>query len=274
MTTHVLRENVLTKNGYDVHYYVAGPPDGELIVFLHPAFADHHTFEKQVEFFAERYRVLAPDMVGHGRSQVRSGRVTIDETLEEVCGAVVAVAAEDGGIAAPCAEAFGDPHGRDGLEWSESPSSPATAIRDGPSGRPEIQVLANERRRSIGRWTAEARDRTAAVAILTSVNTDVMLSMEFEWDSEKEAANLVKHGISFAAAARVLESGTTFEFQSDRSGEPRWVAIGTHPVTKKVVAVVYTMRGGRYRIISARKARENEEKDYQEHIGRGTREGR
>ena len=69
---------------------------------------------------------------------------------------------------------------------------------------------------------------------------------EFEWDRAKEAANVAKHGISFVAAARVLESGTTFEFQSDRGGEPRWVAIGIHPTTEKIVAVVYTMREGRY----------------------------
>jgi uncharacterized protein (DUF4415 family)/uncharacterized DUF497 family protein len=57
--------------------------------------------------------------------------------------------------------------------------------------------------------------------------------MEVEWNPEKEARSLVKHGISFAAVARVLESGTTIEFQPDRSGEPRWVAIGTHPATQK-----------------------------------------
>jgi uncharacterized DUF497 family protein len=61
--------------------------------------------------------------------------------------------------------------------------------------------------------------------------------MEVEWDPAKEAANLAKHGISFVAAARVLESGTTFEFQSDRGSEPRWVAIGIHPAIPKIVAV-------------------------------------
>jgi 3-oxoadipate enol-lactonase len=79
-----LEEKVLSKNGYDVYYYVAGPPDRELIVFLHPAFGDHHAFDRQLGAVADRYRVLALDMVGHGRSQVRKGRVTIDATLEHV----------------------------------------------------------------------------------------------------------------------------------------------------------------------------------------------
>ena len=90
--------------------------------------------------------------------------------------------------------------------------------------------------------------------------------MEFEWDATKEAANLAKHGISFVAAARVLDSATVVEFQSSRAGESRWVAIGMHPTTHKVVAVVYTMREDRYRIISARMARRDEEEQYQKHI--------
>jgi 3-oxoadipate enol-lactonase len=80
----LIEERMLARNGCDVHYYVAGPPDGELIVFLHPAFGDHHAFDRQIDAFADRYRVLALDMVGHGRSQVRKGRVTIDATLEHV----------------------------------------------------------------------------------------------------------------------------------------------------------------------------------------------
>jgi hypothetical protein len=92
--------------------------------------------------------------------------------------------------------------------------------------------------------------------------------MEFEWDPAKGAENLEKHGISFVAAARTLESGMTFEFQSDRGGESRRVAIGTHPATQKVIAIVFTMREGRYRIISARRAREHEEEKYRTLVGR------
>lgn len=65
---------------------------------------------------------------------------------------------------------------------------------------------------------------------------------------------------------RVLESGATLELQSDRGGEPRWIAIGMHPTTGKVVAVVYAMREARYRIISARRARKHEEQEYRTRI--------
>jgi uncharacterized DUF497 family protein len=86
--------------------------------------------------------------------------------------------------------------------------------------------------------------------------------MDYEWDSGKEAANLAKHGISFVAAARVLESGSTLELPSVRGGEARWVAIGAHPTTGKLIAVVYTAREDRFRIISARRARKDEEEEY------------
>jgi uncharacterized DUF497 family protein len=45
--------------------------------------------------------------------------------------------------------------------------------------------------------------------------------MDFEWDSAKEESNLRKHGISFVAAALVLESQRVVIFPSDRPGERR-----------------------------------------------------
>jgi uncharacterized protein len=86
--------------------------------------------------------------------------------------------------------------------------------------------------------------------------------MEFEWDAAKEAQNLAKHGISFVVGARVLSSGDAYEFESNRSNEPRWVAIGGHPDTGRVIAVVYAKRGDIRRIISVRRARQDEEEAY------------
>jgi 3-oxoadipate enol-lactonase len=84
MNSNGLEEKTLRKNGYDIHYYLKGHPESELIVFLHPAFGDHNCFYKQVDFFAKRYRVLTLDMVGHGQSQVQKSNVTVDVTAEHV----------------------------------------------------------------------------------------------------------------------------------------------------------------------------------------------
>jgi uncharacterized DUF497 family protein len=82
---------------------------------------------------------------------------------------------------------------------------------------------------------------------------------EFEWDPDKSEANLGKHGIDFAGAARVFD-GPVLEERSDRGDEERWKAVGL--VEDREIAVIYTLREGRCRIISARRARRNERRAY------------
>jgi uncharacterized protein len=78
---------------------------------------------------------------------------------------------------------------------------------------------------------------------------------EFEWDAAKAESNLVKHGVSFEAARCVFDDVFAYElFDFDSTqGEVRCVV---------VLRVVYTERGDRIRIISARKATTNEEEEY------------
>lgn len=83
--------------------------------------------------------------------------------------------------------------------------------------------------------------------------------LEFEWDERKCLSNLAKHGIDFQDAARVFD-GPALEIASNRDGEERRLAVGM--VEEREVAVVYTVREGRYRIISARRARRYERRAY------------
>lgn len=89
-----------------------------------------------------------------------------------------------------------------------------------------------------------------------------MLEIEFEWDTNKEVGNISKHGISFVAAARIFLT-KHYEARSDRDGEIRYLVVGE--LEGRVLAVVYTKRSGKYRIISARRARKNEETTYRKH---------
>lgn len=82
---------------------------------------------------------------------------------------------------------------------------------------------------------------------------------EFEWDEEKNEVNAAKHGIDFDEAAEVFY-GFIVVRRSDRNDEKRWNAIGIS--SEKLIAVTFTMRGANIRIISARRARKNEERDY------------
>ena len=85
---------------------------------------------------------------------------------------------------------------------------------------------------------------------------------EFEWDAEKAASNLRKHSVAFADARRVFDDAfAVHEFDSDVGyGEQRMIAVGM--VNGVLLTVVYTERGERTRLISARKATKHEQLDY------------
>jgi hypothetical protein len=89
-----------------------------------------------------------------------------------------------------------------------------------------------------------------------------MADLSFEWDEEKNAANIKNHGIDFLDAALIFES-PTLEAIDDRAdyGEVRYIAFGLSGET--VLQVVYTWRGKNIiRIISARKANRDDTEKY------------
>jgi uncharacterized DUF497 family protein len=87
--------------------------------------------------------------------------------------------------------------------------------------------------------------------------------MDFEWDEAKNRRNLAKHGISFEEAARVLAVPRLREVDDRRTyGETRFRAYGM--VEGRLLCVVYTLRGDRVRIISARRASRVERRTYRQ----------
>ena len=86
----------------------------------------------------------------------------------------------------------------------------------------------------------------------------------FEWDEAKRQANLEEHGIDFEDAARIF-ARPYLRIRSDRNDEVRFVAIGC--IEDVEIAVVYTVRADVCRMISARRARTNERKDYHAAVG-------
>ncbi|MCG8271015.1 BrnT family toxin [Aquamicrobium sp. NLF2-7] len=85
------------------------------------------------------------------------------------------------------------------------------------------------------------------------------LFVNFEWDDNKARSNVEKHGISFEDAALALTQ-PHLEHQSIRGEEQRVLAIC--PASRRIIAVIYTIRHQKCRIISARAARENEKRAY------------
>jgi len=83
--------------------------------------------------------------------------------------------------------------------------------------------------------------------------------MGFEWDPGKERRNISGHGLDFDKASKIV-SAHGFERRSDRRGEARWQRTGE--MGGKLWTVVFTKRGETSRIISARRARKDEEREY------------
>ena len=81
--------------------------------------------------------------------------------------------------------------------------------------------------------------------------------MDFDWDEAKSLRNRHERGFGFDAAALIF-AGSVIEWCDIRQawGEARVVAIGS--VEGTILAVIYTSRGDRRRIISARRARKKE----------------
>jgi pimeloyl-ACP methyl ester carboxylesterase len=79
-----VEHKVLKQEGYSIHYYISGDSSNELIVFLHPAFADHRCFDKQIDHFSESFRVVTIDMLGHGLSAMEKAKDKIDSTVQHI----------------------------------------------------------------------------------------------------------------------------------------------------------------------------------------------
>ena len=88
--------------------------------------------------------------------------------------------------------------------------------------------------------------------------------VEFEWDAEKAASNLSKHGVSFGEAMTVLgdELEVMIPDPVHSDEELRFVSIGLSEGGPLLV-VAYTERDQRIRIISAREATPKERRQYE-----------
>jgi len=74
----------IKQDGYSIHYFVSGDTNQDLIVFLHPAFADHRCFDSQIDYFSKHYRVITVDMLGHGLSAINGSKDKIDLTVNHL----------------------------------------------------------------------------------------------------------------------------------------------------------------------------------------------
>lgn len=90
-----------------------------------------------------------------------------------------------------------------------------------------------------------------------------MAAQRYEWDEDKRQKNIDNHGLDFLAAHQLFSGNHVRGRARDgQGGEERWLAIGiVHGI---YATAIYTMRGETIRMISLRRARNDERKHHQD----------
>ena len=85
--------------------------------------------------------------------------------------------------------------------------------------------------------------------------------MEFEFDPQKSEKNKTKHGVDFVAAQGLWDDPDGIGFPAPSEDEQRYALLGL--MGEKLWVAFYTLREGRIRLISVRRARKGERKLYE-----------
>lgn len=100
---------------------------------------------------------------------------------------------------------------------------------------------------------------------LTIGGHDCTVGIDFEWDPNKAARNLQKHGVSFEEAVTVFRDDFSISVPDpDHSlEEERFITVGLSS-RNRLLMIAHTERGDSIRIISVRKLTPMERRQYEE----------
>ena len=84
--------------------------------------------------------------------------------------------------------------------------------------------------------------------------------MDFEWSEAKRIAVPEARGLDFIDAEILFDGRPLYTVASPRGAEERWLSVGE--LNGRLVAVVWTQRRDRIRIITMRRARNEERRRY------------
>jgi uncharacterized DUF497 family protein len=88
---------------------------------------------------------------------------------------------------------------------------------------------------------------------------------EFEWDEAKRFTNIRKHNIDFAEIRQIFDGRPAKTLPSQYEAESRFLTVGM--LDHRLVTVVWTWRGSVVRLISARRASDEERRQYRQIFG-------
>lgn len=85
--------------------------------------------------------------------------------------------------------------------------------------------------------------------------------MNYEWDEQKRATNITRHGVDFVEIEN-FDWATALTILDTRFEESRYAALGL--IENRLYAVAYTVRETSTRLISMRKANRREIRKYEQ----------
>ena len=94
---------------------------------------------------------------------------------------------------------------------------------------------------------------------------DRLGALEFDWDKGNIDKSFVKHGITPNQSEEIFldESLLVVRDVQHQQSEDRWIAVGV-TFQRQLLFVIFTMRGKKLRVISARKANKKERVSYEQ----------
>ena len=99
-----------------------------------------------------------------------------------------------------------------------------------------------------------------------SLQKELQLKVQFEWDTRKAKQNIDKHGVPFEYGVRVFLDPRCLDIKDSRQdyGEERRLALGE--IEGRLYLLAYTPRNATIRVISARKANGREQRHYDQNL--------
>jgi uncharacterized DUF497 family protein len=85
--------------------------------------------------------------------------------------------------------------------------------------------------------------------------------VEFEWDEAKRLRIMAARRLDFLDASLLFDGRPIMTELTPRNEEERWLSVGK--IEGLLIAIVWTWRGERIRIITMRRARDGEKRRYQ-----------
>jgi 3-oxoadipate enol-lactonase len=89
MSTDTERRELIRPDA-TIAYWVSGPERAPVVLLLHGATLDHRAWDAQVDELTQQYRVVVPDLRGHGESTLE-GAFRFDDAVDDVAALLDAV---------------------------------------------------------------------------------------------------------------------------------------------------------------------------------------